>query len=99
MIIALKITLSKVQKERLFQGKNGPVLDAILYVNDEPDQYGNCGMITQSVTKEERANKVKGAILGNGKIIFGDGKPRAKFSGDPKPISEVVKAAEKMPWE
>ena len=91
-IIALKIDINKCDKSRFFTGKNGALyLDAILYVNDEPDKYGNCGMIVQQVSKDERANGVKGNILGNGKIVYGEGKPRAFSSSEPKPAAEVVK--------
>lgn len=96
-IVLLKIDLAKMDEARIFNGKNGArYLDCTLFINDEPDKFGNCGMITQSVTKEERAAKVRGNILGNGKIIFGEGKPRAKFSGEPKAAAEVVK--ENLPF-
>jgi hypothetical protein len=36
-----------------------------MFINDEADQYGNWGMIVQSVSKEDKARGVKGAILGN----------------------------------
>ena len=88
MLILLKINLDKLDKERLYQGQKGLYLDAVLAVGETPDQYGNCGMITQSVSQEERKSGVKGAILGNGKIIAGEGKPRPKQSSEPKHISE-----------
>ena len=68
-VIALKIDVSKIDKNKLYQGQKGTYLDAVLFLNDEPDQYGQSGMITQSVSKEERAQGVKGAILGNCKIL------------------------------
>ena len=63
--IKLKIDVSKIDKSKLFQGAKGTYLDAVLFLNDQVDQYGNNGMIVQSVTKEEREQGVKGAILGN----------------------------------
>ncbi|MGL6296234.1 MAG: hypothetical protein ACRC3K_07515, partial [Plesiomonas sp.] len=36
------------------------------------DQYGNSGMITQDVTKDEKASGVKGNILGNCKVFWKD---------------------------
>jgi len=76
-LIAIKIDVSKIDKERLFQGKKGSYLDATVFLNDEEGQYGDNGMITQSVSKEEREAGVKGNILGNVKILgeFGDNKP------------------------
>ena len=73
-LIAIKIDVTKIDKERLYQGKKGSYLDATVFLNDEEGQYGDNGMITQSVSKEEREAGVKGAILGNVKILgeFGD---------------------------
>ena len=67
--IAVKIDVKKISKEKLFVGEKGTYLDATIIMRDEPDQYGNCGMIVQNVTKEEREAGVKGAILGNVKWI------------------------------
>jgi len=74
-LIALKIDVTKVDKSRLFQGKNGAqYLDATFFLNEEAGQYGDHGMVVQAVSKEERESGVKGAILGNVKILgeFGD---------------------------
>ena len=68
-IIRLKIDVTKIDKARLFKGKKGTYLDATLFLNDEPGQYGDNGMITQDVSKEEREQGVKGAILGNATIF------------------------------
>lgn len=93
-IIGIRIDLNKVDKSRLFTSARGALyLDATLFVNDEPDKFGQCGMIVQQVTKDERANGVKGNILGNGKIIYGEGKPRLKTESEPEHISKVVKKA------
>jgi hypothetical protein len=69
--LALKINLNEIDMSRVFQGKKGQYLDATIFVNmDELDQYGNSGMITQDVSKEEKASGTKGAILGNGKVFW-----------------------------
>jgi len=89
-LIAIKIDVSKIDKERLFQGKKGSYLDATVFLNDEEGQYGDNGMITQSVSKEEREAGVKGNILGNVKILgeFGDNnsKPSAQA---PAPMDDI----------
>lgn len=69
MIIAVKIDVKKIDKERLFAGNKGTYLDAIIHLNDAADKYGNNGMVVQSVSKEERAKGIKGAILGNVQIL------------------------------
>lgn len=67
--IALKIDVKKLDKTKLYQGEKGLYLDATIIMKDEPDQYGNIGMIVQNVTKEEREKGVKGAILGNARYL------------------------------
>eukprot|EP01051_Picozoa_sp_SAG22_P032408 SAG22_NODE_13654_length_399_cov_0.803333_1_plen_72_part_01 len=68
-LLAIKIDVTKIDKERLFQGAKGQYLDAVVFVNDEEGQYGDNGMITQSVSKDEREAGIKGNILGNVKIL------------------------------
>jgi len=68
-IISLKIDVKKINKDLLFVGAKGTYLDATLMRNDEIDQYGNAGFVTQSVTKEQRAAGVKGPIIGNYRMI------------------------------
>ena len=71
--VSLKIDVSKIDKARLFKGEKGIYLDATVFIDEgEADQYGNNGMITQDVTKDERANKVQGNILGNCKVFWRD---------------------------
>jgi hypothetical protein len=74
--VSLKIDVSKIEKARLFKGAKGVYLDATAFIDlDELDQYGNSGMITQDVTKEEKGTGVKGPILGNSKVFWkGEGK-------------------------
>lgn len=67
--ISVKIDVLKIDKARLFKGEKGTYLDATILMKDEPDQYGNIGMIIQNITKEEREAGQKGAILGNVKYI------------------------------
>ena len=69
--ISLKIDVSKIDKNRLFKGAKGVYLDCTAFVDlDDLDQYGNSGMITQDVTKEEKDSGTKGPILGNSKIFW-----------------------------
>ena len=71
--VSIKINVSKIDKARLFDGKQGKYLDATVFIDvDNEDQYGNNGMVTQDVTKEERDQGVKGNILGNVKVFYRD---------------------------
>lgn len=74
-ILKLKIAVDEIDKERLFKGQKHTYLDATCFLEDEPDQYGNHGRITQDVTKEEREQGIKGPILGNAKVVW-EGTPK-----------------------
>jgi hypothetical protein len=77
-MIIVKIDLRKIDQSKCFNGKNGAkYLDIVLLENrDGEDQYGNHFVAVQGVTKEDRENKIRGAILGNAKTI--GAKPSAK---------------------
>lgn len=69
--VSLKIDVSKIDKARLFKGQKGTYLDATVFIDpDNPGQYGDHGMVTQDVTKEEREAGTQGAILGNCKVFW-----------------------------
>jgi len=69
--VSLKINVSMIEKARLFTGQKGQYLDATVFIDvNDLDQYGNSGMITQDVSKEEKAQGVKGPILGNCKVFW-----------------------------
>ena len=71
--ISASIDVTKIDKSKLIDGKKGTYLNLTAFVNlDEKDQYDNNGMVTQSVTAEEREAGTRGAILGNTKVFFKD---------------------------
>jgi hypothetical protein len=53
----------------IFHGKKGLYVDAVLWENDEQDEYGNSGSVQISLSKEEREAGEKGAYIGNLKIV------------------------------
>lgn len=71
--VSLKVNLSAIDMNRIFQGQKGQYLDATVFIDlEQLDQYGNSGMITQDVKKEEKDQGVKGNILGNCKVFWSD---------------------------
>ena len=62
-LITAKIDVKKINKALLFEGKKGVYLDLIIWVNDEPDKYGNDISIQQKTDKD--APKI---YLGEGKF-------------------------------
>lgn len=86
-MIAAKINVTRIDKAHLFSGKNGKYLDIALHENkDGPDQYGNDGFVTQSVSKEARDRGEKGPIIGNWRRVGKRADPKPK--ADPKPDGE-----------
>ena len=67
-MISISIDVTKINKDKLFKGEKGTYLNAVL-IETPNNTYGNDYMIVQSVSKEERAQGVKGEILGNGKTF------------------------------
>lgn len=64
----VRVNLSKILKDRIYEGKTGKFVDLTVYVNDEADQYGNdCSVILQQ-TKEDRDSKTR-HYIGNGKTV------------------------------
>ena len=82
--VSLKINVSQIDKARLFSGQKGKYLDCTVFIDiNDLDQYGNSGMITQDVTKDEKAAGVKGNILGNCKVFWNEAgqAPQANQNG------------------
>ena len=65
IVINVKLNVKKIEKDRLYIGDKGTYLDAAIILFEEPDKFGNDGMIVQNVSKEERTAGKKGTILGN----------------------------------
>lgn len=83
--ITASIDVTKVTKERLFQGKNGAKYLNIVLIPTTNDKYDNDFMVVESVSKEERASGVKGPILGNAKIMVSrTGPPQHKANDKPE---------------
>lgn len=68
--ITLKIDVTKIEKARLFAGKKGTYLDAVLIATPD-SKYEQDYMVCQSVSKEERQAGTRGAIIGNASILKG----------------------------
>jgi|TARA_R100001369_G_scaffold39223_1_gene65270 hypothetical protein len=69
--ISASIDVSKIDKTKLIKGEKGTYLNITAFVNlDEKDQYDNNGMITQSVTADERKAGTRGVILGNSRVFY-----------------------------
>ena len=70
--VNVSIDVKAIEKARLVNHDNGKIyLNMTVFIDpDSPDQHGQHGMITQDVSKDERTQGVKGAILGNVKVFW-----------------------------
>jgi hypothetical protein len=70
-IIAASIDLTKIDKSKINNHKNGSAYYNIdIFIKDDKDQYGNDCAISQSQSKEEREAKDKKVYIGNGKSVW-----------------------------
>jgi hypothetical protein len=72
-IIATSIDLTKIPKDKIYEGKKGKYLPITITVNDEVDQFGNQGPVVVSQSKEEREAKAEKVYLGNVKVVWTNG--------------------------
>jgi len=64
--IKLKLNVTRILKEHLYEGKNGKYLDLVVWPNKNgPDQYGNTHFVCQELSKAARDAGEKGPIIGN----------------------------------
>jgi len=83
------IDLNKIDKSKVVTtDKNGNAfsngakyLNVVVWINDEPDQYGNSASIQISQSKEEREQKVKATYVGNLKEYSSEAPPLAPVKG------------------
>lgn len=74
-LITASINLKKVDQTLLIPGEKGKYLNLTIWINDEPDKYGN------DVSVEQRVEK------GKDKIYLGNGR---SYKKDEQPVSSPV---------
>ena len=94
MYALIKIDVTKINKDWLFQGKNGRKYLDVIVKDAKDNNYGDQYMVVQAVPKAERDKGTKyGPILGSGKDL-GKGYSERKMHGSPKqtlaPGSKVI---------
>ena len=83
-LIQCSIDLSKVAEDVL---KDGKYLQITIAVNDETQFNNNCGIFI-SQSKEDREGGVAREYIGNGRLVWTDGKIT---------VAEAIEAVEKKP--
>jgi hypothetical protein len=74
-LLNASIRVDKLPKEKFIIGKDGAVFyNFTISISDETNQWGQNVSITDSQTQEEREAKKAKNYLGNGKVVWTDGK-------------------------
>ena len=90
-MILLVDAVDKLPKEKFIAGKDGAVyVNLTMSVNDET-RYGNNASIMISQTQEEREAKKPRTYIGNGQVVWTDGKI---LKAQREEAKEVVQEAE-----
>lgn len=101
-LINISIDVASLPKEKFVQGKNGKVYyNFTLSVNDETNDYGQNVSAFDAQTKEEREAKKLKSYLGNGKVLWTDGKcTKAEWqdSNSNSPAKVEVEAESDLPF-
>ena len=73
-LINLNINVENLPKEKFVKGKKGVYYNLTISVNDDTNQFGQNVSAFDSQTKEEREAKKPKQYIGNGKVVWTDGK-------------------------
>ena len=73
-LINASIRVDRLPKEKFIKGKDGAVYYNLTISVQDETRYGKNVAFTDSQTKEERDAKKEKLYLGNGKVVWTDGK-------------------------
>ena len=74
-IANVSLRVDKLPKEKFLKGKDGAVYyNFTISINDDTNQFGQNVTAIDSQTKEEREAKKPKNYLGNGNVVWTDGK-------------------------
>jgi len=99
-IIKTSIDLTKIPKDKIYQGKKGKYLPITITLNNDLDQFGNQGPVVVEQTKEERDAKAEKTYLGNVKVVWTDGNnvDTAPRDNNSTPASAPAAVEEDLPF-
>ena len=89
-LINLNINVENLPKEKFVKGKKGVYYNFTISVNDDTNQFGQNVSAFDSQTKEEREAKKPKQYIGNGKVVWTDGKStKAQQEAQPQENNNV----------
>ena len=72
-ILKGNIDVTKIPKNKIYEGKKGKYIGVVISLNNEADQFGQHVSVTVDQTKEERDAKTAKTYLGNVKVVWTNG--------------------------
>lgn len=92
------ICVSDIPKEKIWTAKSGKkYLTVKVWINDEPDNYGNHASIQVGQTKDEIDEKIKATYIGNLKNYQSDQKESPK-ANKPSVSNDLPEVADDLPF-
>jgi hypothetical protein len=94
--VRLKIDVTKILKQHIFEGKQGKYVDATVFIDvDNKDKFDNNGMITQSWKDQQKG---EGPILGNAQVFWRDDGGQQKQQKQSAPPDEYYDDDTEIPF-
>ena len=98
-LINFSLRVDKLPKEKFVAGKDGAhYYNGTISINDETNEWGQNVSIIDSQTKEERDAKKPKTYLGNGKVVWNDGKITNAVKTEKEQAAVAVTADDDLPF-
>jgi hypothetical protein len=98
-LINFSLRVDKLPKEKFVAGKDGAhYYNGTISINDETNEWGQNVSIIDSQTKEERDAKKPKTYLGNGKVVWNDGKITNAVKTEKEQAAVAVTAEDDLPF-
>ena len=99
-IANVSLRVDKLPKEKFVKGKDGAVYyNFTISINDDTNQFGQNVTAIDSQTKEEREAKKPKNYLGNGSVVWTDGKITTATKRDAQEMAkQTSKEEEPLPF-
>jgi len=89
-LINISLNIEKFPKDKYIKGKKGVYQNITLSVNDENNQFGTNVKAFVTQTQEEREAKQEKIYLGDGRVVWTNGKVITSKDADGKKEDELT---------
>jgi len=89
-LLTARINVKKIPLDKYVKGEKGTYIDVTIGIADEPNEYNQTTSVWISQSQEEREGKKPRTYLGNGIVLYTDGKDLPRFKKEGKEEIKVV---------